>query len=54
MREEGYYWVKISDDFDWEAAYYDSKYKEWVLVKSQYLISNDEELQEIDEKRIVR
>lgn len=52
MREDGYYWVLVSSDYGWEVARYSSKNKEWLLFECEYFI--DEELQEIDEKRIVR
>lgn len=52
MRESGFYWVKIHDDYGWEVAKYDSESNEWLCFESEYFV--DEELQEIDEKMIVK
>ena len=51
MRETGWYWIRISEN--WEVGYYSSKLKRWIISGTQMLYI-EEEFQEIDEKQIKR
>lgn len=53
MREDGYYWVKRYIDSEWTILWFNKKYSAW-HDGQEIIYYDDEELQEIDEKRIVR
>lgn len=50
-REEGYYWVKVFNDDDWEIAYYSHRGFLFVGDEEDY---SEVEMFAIDEKQIVR
>ena len=52
VRASGYYWVRVSSEFNWEIAWFESEFKEWLLMSGG--IWQDNEISEIDENRIMR
>ena len=60
MREDGYYWVRVEEhptvsyDADWKVAQYVWESGLWYLAAPEEVGWSDEELAEIDERRIVR
>ena len=51
MREDGYYWVKVTDEQEYAPAKFSAGW--WDVPTLKYLIPDDR-LHEIDERRIVR
>ena len=53
MRETGFYWIKIYDE--WVIAYYSGNHSKfpWDMIGTDEPYSNDD-IQEIDEKQIKR
>ena len=53
MREEGYYWVKRYIGSEWAVFWYNKKYTAQYYGQ-EVICYDDEDIYEIDEKRIVR
>lgn len=51
MRESGYYWCRITEN--WIIAYYDKEYNSWLYIGTTHKLC-DEDFQEIYETKIVR
>lgn len=51
MRQDGYYWVKIT--FEWRIARYFSDYGHWFITGTSEVFS-DSDFEEIDEKPILK
>ena len=52
MREAGYYWIKIYENSEWEISSYSDG--TFAIFYTEFAYYNDNELFEIDEKRIVK
>ena len=54
MREEGFYWVKV-ENYEWEIAkYHHSELYNYWSLNGETDLYGDEDIEEIDEKRIIR
>jgi hypothetical protein len=52
MRDNGYYWIKQTEDSEWEVSHYlDGSF---AIFYSEFAFFTDSELFEIDENRIIR
>jgi hypothetical protein len=51
-RQDGFYWVKLSEDFDWEIAFFLQRFG-WQRTGCRNA-NVDHDFTEIDERRIVR
>ena len=55
-RKEGYYWVRVNNDSDWEVAKWNGDrgmFRWWTMIGSDWNLF-DKELFEIDERQICR
>ena len=52
MREDGYYWIKLTEHSEWEVSLYENG--SFALIANEFAFYTDNEVFEIDEKRIVK
>lgn len=51
-RKEGYYWVKLKDELEWDVAYFNPEGLYWKIIGSRY-VYHDKEFESINETQIL-